>query len=97
MTTAPWIVERENGLELNVRVTPRASRNAIEATPEQLKVRVTAPADGGKANAAVVKQFAKKLGVPKSAITIVRGQTARQKLLSVAGISRQEAQDALSA
>lgn len=97
MATARWIVEREAGLELNVRVTPRASRNAIEASPEQLKVRVTAPADAGKANAAVIKQLAKRLGVPKSAIRIVRGQTARQKVLAVADISAKEVQDALAA
>lgn len=97
MSAVPWIAERNGGLELSLRVTPRASRNAIEVSPEQLKVRVTAPADDGKANAAVVKQLAKRLGVPKSAISIVRGETARQKVLAVAGLSLKEAKDALSA
>jgi uncharacterized protein YggU (UPF0235/DUF167 family) len=45
---------------------------------------VTAAAEGGAANAAIIKLLAKQLNVPKSAIQIRRGQTARHKLLEVA-------------
>ena len=57
-----------------------------------LRMRVKAVPDKGKANAAVLVLLAKALGVPKSAITLVAGDTARQKTLHIAGDS-----DALAA
>jgi uncharacterized protein YggU (UPF0235/DUF167 family) len=51
--------------------------------PRELAVRVTAAAEGGKANDAVVKLLAKQLKVPKSAIRIIRGQASRHKVLEV--------------
>ena len=50
-----------------------------------LRVRVKAVPDRGKANAAVVALVARSLGVPKSAVTLVAGDTARLKTLSIAG------------
>jgi uncharacterized protein YggU (UPF0235/DUF167 family) len=52
-------------------------------TGRQLAVRVTAAAEGGKANEAVVRLLSRQLGIPKSAIRIVRGQTSRHKLLAL--------------
>jgi len=51
---------------------------------------VTAPPDDGKANAAVCKVVADALGVPKTAVTVVRGHTARTKTLEVRGVSEQD-------
>ena len=50
-------------MELDIRVQPRASRNAIEVDGERMTVRVTAAPEGGKANDAVVALLAKRLGV----------------------------------
>jgi uncharacterized protein YggU (UPF0235/DUF167 family) len=50
-----------------------------------LRVRVNAVPDKGKANAGVVALLAKALGVPKSAVAVVSGETARLKTLDVAG------------
>ena len=50
-----------------------------------IRVRVTAVPDKGKANAAVIVLLAKALGVPKSAISVVSGETARLKTIAVAG------------
>ena len=50
-----------------------------------LRVRVSAVPDKGRANAAVVALLAKALGVPKSAVTVVSGETARTKTLAVIG------------
>ena len=50
-----------------------------------LRLRVKAVPDKGRANAAVVALLAKALGVPKSAIAVTAGETARIKTLSVVG------------
>jgi len=68
------------GAEVRLRVTPKASRNAVEETPEGLKVWVTTAPEDGKANKAVVKLLADALGVAKSHLTLVRGATSRDKV-----------------
>lgn len=79
------------GLSLFVRVTPNAGRDAIEGVEQRddgtavLRLRVKAVPDKGKANAAVIALLTKTLGVPKSAITLVSGDTARQKTLTIMG------------
>jgi len=77
---------------LAVRVTPRGGRDAIEgwvrddAGRAVLKVRVAAAAADGAANAAVVALLARALSRPKSAFTLVSGQTARVKRIAVEGL-----------
>lgn len=70
---------------LAVRVTPKASSERIAVEAGAVRVWVTAPPDKGKANKAVIALVAKALGVPKSAVELVRGDTAREKLLRIAG------------
>ncbi|WP_332689071.1 DUF167 family protein [Devosia sp.] len=80
-----------SGLSLFVRVTPNAGRDAIEGVERRddnsavLRLRVSAVPDKGKANAAVVALLAKALGVPKSALSVVSGETSRLKTIAVAG------------
>lgn len=79
-------------MNLDIRVQPRASRNSVEiAADETIRVRVTAPPDRGKANDAVVKLLAAKLGVSRSAVRIVRGHTSRNKVVQVGGLNRDDA------
>lgn len=69
-------------MQISVRVVPRARRNAVE--PQQggtYRVYTTAAPADGDANAAVIKMLSKYLGVPKSTIKIIRGQTARDKVI----------------
>jgi uncharacterized protein YggU (UPF0235/DUF167 family) len=68
------------GAEIAVRVTPKASRNKIELQDGAIRVYVTTAPENGKANAAVQKLLAKALGLAKSRLTLVRGQTSRDKL-----------------
>jgi len=72
-------------VQFAVRVTPKGGRDAVEgwtrdaAGRPMLKVRVAVAAEGGAANAAVLALLAKALRRPKSALSLVAGQTARLK------------------
>ena len=64
--------------------------------PPLVRARVAAPPVGGQANAALVKLLAKRLGVPKSRISVVRGETAREKVVRVEGHAADDAHARLS-
>ena len=72
---------------VSVRVQPRARTNAIERTPEGYKIRLNAPPVDGKANEACVRYLAAVLDVPRSAVRIVQGETNRNKVIEVDGLS----------
>jgi uncharacterized protein len=70
-----------------VRVQPRARRNEIAGERDgALLVRVTAPPVEGKANDAVRKLLAKRLGLPASRVSVARGAASRDKLVEVDGM-----------
>jgi uncharacterized protein YggU (UPF0235/DUF167 family) len=72
------------GSELTVRVTPKASRNAVSVDEDgHLKVNVTTVPEDGKATAAVVKLLAHALGVARSRLTLLRGATSRDKVFRI--------------
>jgi uncharacterized protein (TIGR00251 family) len=73
-----------------VRLTPRSSSNAIDGVlDETLRIRVTAAAVDGAANAALVNLLADTLGVARRDVRIVAGGTSRQKLVVVDGLDRE--------
>ncbi len=76
------------GLTLRVRVQPRASRDSLSGERlGALVVRLTAPPVEGRANQALARLLAAALGVPPSAVRVLRGETGRDKLVAVAGLS----------
>jgi uncharacterized protein YggU (UPF0235/DUF167 family) len=71
---------------IELRVQPRARRTALERTDGGvLKAAVTAPAEDGKANTAVIVLLAAEWRLPKSAFGVIRGAAARDKVLSISG------------
>jgi uncharacterized protein (TIGR00251 family) len=71
---------------LHIKVQPRASRGGIEGVlGQELKVRVTAPPVDSAANEALLELLAECLDCPKNAVAILRGQTARHKVVLVRG------------
>lgn len=77
---------------ISVRLTPRAARDEIAGWQDGLlRVRVTAPPVKGAANAALERLLAKALGVPKSAVGVVSGAKAREKIIGIGGLSQDEA------
>ena len=72
---------------LRVKAVPGARRDEIVGLlGDRIKVRVAAPPEDGKANAAILKFIAQIAGVRASEITIISGQTSSTKLLEIEGI-----------
>ncbi|AKM11207.1 DUF167 domain-containing protein [Croceicoccus naphthovorans] len=69
---------------LPLRVTPNAGAEALTIENGTLRARVTVVPEGGKANRAVVKLVAKALGIAPARVELVRGETARDKVLRIA-------------
>ena len=76
-------------------MTPRAAQSRWEAG-DPVRVWVTEPPADGQANQAVIQVLAKALDVPKSALTIVRGEFARDKVVTVAGLEEADLRQRLS-
>ena len=84
MWCEPW----KTGCAVTVKVTPRASKNAVlGAAVDWLRVALTAPPVDGKANEAARRFLAEALGLPRTAVTLLSGQTARLKRFAVAGLT----------
>jgi len=82
------ITEQPDSITVDVLVQPRASRAKLGPVHDgRLKVSVTAPPVDGEANAAVIELFAKRLGVPRSAVEVVAGASSRRKTLRIAGVT----------
>ena len=74
-----------------VRVQPRASRNAVIREPDgRIRVALAAPPVEGAANKALTVFLAERLGVPKRAVTVVSGAKSREKTIAVAGMTDAE-------
>jgi uncharacterized protein (TIGR00251 family) len=82
---------------LRLRLTPRASTNAVLGWRADgvLGVRVTAPPVEGAANRAVEALLAETLGLPRSAVSVARGERSRDKLVRVAGMTLAEVRTSL--
>ena len=79
---------REGAVRFAVRVQPRASRSEVSGTHgEALKVRLSAPPVEGAANDALVELLADALDVPRRAVRIISGATARTKVVEVDGVT----------
>lgn len=94
--SAAWLRPVEAGVEIDVKVTPKSSKESIGPIRDgRLVVKVNAPPDQGKANKAVCKLVASRLGVAKSNVSVVSGETSRSKRLRVVGPSEADVTTAL--
>jgi uncharacterized protein YggU (UPF0235/DUF167 family) len=77
---------------LRLRVAPGARRPGIAGRHgDGWKVRVAQPAEGGRANEAVLALLAETLELPRAAVTLVSGHAARDKIVALDGIEPAEA------
>jgi uncharacterized protein len=76
---------------ITVRVQPRAKRDEVAGERAgAVVIRLKAPPVDGKANAALIAFIAERAHVPRSHVEIVRGATAREKVVRVSGVARQD-------
>ncbi|MFC1856712.1 DUF167 domain-containing protein [Thermodesulfobacteriota bacterium] len=74
------LTENQKGIFFKVFVQPKSSKNKVVGVHgDALKIKLTAPPVGGKANKMCVKYLAKCLKIPASSLEIVSGNTARTK------------------
>lgn len=82
------IKDTPSGATFSVRLHPRAKKNAITGTlGDALKISLTAPPLEGRANHACIEFLADVFKLPRSSITIAAGQTSRNKLIRIFGLS----------
>jgi uncharacterized protein (TIGR00251 family) len=77
----------KKGITLKVRVEPRSSRKGISGTVgDAIKIRVNSPPVGGAANEELVEILSEKFHVRKSAVKIIKGHSAKDKVVEIEGI-----------
>lgn len=87
----PVIREDKAGASFAVKAHLRAKKNAITGEiGDALKVSLTAPPIDGRANLACIEFFANLLKVPRASVTIASGESSRNKVIRVAGLSADE-------
>ncbi|OGO00953.1 MAG: YggU family protein [Chloroflexi bacterium RBG_13_51_52] len=79
------------GIRLAVRVTPNAGRNEITDLKDGvLYIKIAAPPEKGKANKELIGFLAERMGIKKASLLIIKGQTSRNKVISIQGMSNEE-------
>lgn len=87
-----------DGVRFAVKVVPGASRSrVVGALGAALKAQVAAPAEGGKANAALCELLASAFGVPTRAVQVVSGASSPRKVVAIAGVDAAAAASTLRA
>ena len=86
----------DGGVRLVIAAKPKSSKEGVGVKDGVVVVRVSAAPEDGKANARVVEVVAAFLSVARSRVSIVRGETARQKELFIAGTTATAVDEALA-
>ena len=87
MSGATWWAPADEAITVTVRATPGARRSELaEVAGDRLRIRLSAPAVEGKANAELRRFLAELFEVRRSAVTVVRGDRSRDKVVRIAGI-----------
>jgi len=76
--------------KIRVKVVPKSSKNAIIKENDLIKIKLTSPAEKGKANKQLIELLSKKLRISKSNIKIVSGEHSRDKQIFIDGLSEEE-------
>lgn len=94
----PVIVEEADGVVLQVRVIPRAGRSGLAGTRDDaVLVRLAAAPVDGAANAELIDALAAAFDVPRRQVTLLAGERARQKRVSIRGVTAAQARATIAA
>ena len=97
MAPPSWLIIKNQDVLIDVHAQPGAKRASIVGEyGGRLKIAIASPPVDGKANSGLIAFLAKKLVLPKSAISIVGGETSRQKRFLIKGISEAECLEKIS-
>src|SRR5262245_57259191 len=87
----------DDAITFAVRVQPRASKSGVAGELDgALKIRLAAPPVDGEANEELVRLLAKLFGAPRQRIAILSGQTSKNKIVRVSGISVEKVEKVLA-
>ena len=75
--------ETKDGLVLNIKISPNASKNEIVKSVDGVKLKITAQPIDGKANKAVIEYLSKNFKIPKTSFEIIRGETSKEKTVLI--------------
>lgn len=75
------IRKTNEGIIVNLRISPNAKKNEIIKDEDIIKVKITALPIDGKANKALIEFFAKNFKIPKTSIEILKGETSKEKTI----------------
>ena len=93
-----WLRADGDGVVLTLHIQPGAKKTEVVGLyGEALKIRLAAPPVDGKANAALIEFVARKVGVGRTAVELVSGQSSRAKRLRIAGVDALRVRSALAA
>ena len=85
------IKKGSQGIRLALKVTPNTGRNEIIGYKDGvLHIKVAVAPEKGKANKALVDLLAERLGIRKSAVTIIKGKTSRNKVVFINRVSSED-------
>jgi uncharacterized protein (TIGR00251 family) len=89
MSLPPYLKVQNDGVVLlHVKVQPRASKNEVgEVLGDELKIKITAPPVDSAANEALMKFLAEVLDCSRNSVQLVRGATARHKVIAIHGVT----------
>lgn len=73
--------ETDEGVIINIKISPNAKKNEILKTEENTKVKITAQPVDGKANKCLIEFVSKFFKIPKTSIKIIKGETSKDKTL----------------
>ena len=77
------IKKTKDGIILNLKISPNASKNEIIINNNELKIKITAQPIDGKANKSLIEFLSKYLKIPKSYFQIIKGQTSKEKSILI--------------
>lgn len=75
--------ETKDGILVQVKISPNASKNTIQKDETGVKIKLTAQPIEGKANKALIEFLSKQLKIPKTKIELIKGETAKDKTLLI--------------